>query len=382
MINPKFITTSVQHGKEYSRSHNMRKYKEAHIDPDGKFYVIVDVEPKEYLQEEFKKAIDEYNQRQQRKERRKDLKEFVENNAKKVRELIVMVGNYENKLPEEVAYDILKKYADKWQEHNPNMKLIGCYLHFDERGGYHGHFDYLPIGYCYEKGLEKRVSLNKALEEMAFTAGADKDGKYSYAIVKWQDAQRKIIDQICEAHGVKVHHPEIEHREHMKIQEYKLLMELKNLQQEIGEAKKTMDMLKTVIEEMKLTASIENYQIEEVKEAVAERMQDVEHSVTLTKREYNDLLKSAMAYESVLDMYTDRGERMIEMYEIVSDYKHSLEKMEKTVEKLEEYEEILANTPVEDGISALEAFEKKKKAEKKKAEKELAKKNAKESQDK
>ena len=230
------------------------------------------------------------------------------------------------------------------------------------------------MGHGYSKGLSTRVSLNRALEEMGFTAGPDEEGKYKYPIVKWLDRERKVLDNTCKAHGLKIHHPEIEFREHMKIQKFRDVMELKNLHQEIQRAKELIDKLRGNIEELKLTASIGNDNLEEIQERVEERMQDVTYEVTLSRKEYNELLKSAMAYESVLDMYTDRGERMIEMHETLSEYKHSLEKMEKNVEKLEEFEEILANTPAEDGMSALEAYEKKKKAEKKKAEQELAKK--------
>lgn len=239
----------------------------------------------------------------------------------------------------------------------------------NEKAGDHLHLDFFGVGHGYTKGLETQVSLNKALEEIGFTTGYDSDGKFKYAIVKWQDRERQLLDQICKKYGLEIHHPEIEYKEHMKIQQFRAEMELKNILQEIQQAKELMSRLKKIIKELEKTASIAHLETKEVKEAVEEKMQDIDREITLTRKEYNTLLRSATAYESVLELAGDRGERLIELERDLSDCKHALERAEHLVEKLEEknedYENYLDSIHNAQGVTGLEAYEKKRKKEEK-----------------
>ena len=60
--------------------------------------------------------------------------------------MIVSVGNMDERIPEEVGYEILKEFAEGWIGRNPNMIMFGCYYHADEQGVPHIHIDYIPVG--------------------------------------------------------------------------------------------------------------------------------------------------------------------------------------------------------------------------------------------
>ena len=52
------------------------------------------------------------------------------------------------------------KYVEGFEERNPNLKLIGAYIHMDEASP-HLHLDYVPVAHGYSRGLETRNSLTK-----------------------------------------------------------------------------------------------------------------------------------------------------------------------------------------------------------------------------
>ena len=55
------------------------------------------------------------------------------------------------------------QYVKGFEERNPNLKLIGAYIHMDEASP-HLHLDYIPVAKGYTRGLETRNSLDKAME--------------------------------------------------------------------------------------------------------------------------------------------------------------------------------------------------------------------------
>lgn len=56
------------------------------------------------------------------------------------------------------AIEVLDKYANTFQERNPNLYVFNCVLHLDEATP-HLHIDYIPVAHGYKKGLQTRNSL-------------------------------------------------------------------------------------------------------------------------------------------------------------------------------------------------------------------------------
>lgn len=68
----------------------------------------------------------------------------------------------------EKAKECLVEYARTFEARNPNLKLIGAYVHMDEASP-HLHVDYIPVARGYKTGLQARNSLDKAMKQMGYT---------------------------------------------------------------------------------------------------------------------------------------------------------------------------------------------------------------------
>ena len=234
---PYTIATHV--GTKIARQHNIRDKritdKEAHIDPNGKHEVWFNynLTEKEAYHKLFDSAVAEYNSRQKRNDRRiSDYYEKIRNDKQKhtAYEMIVSVGNMEERIPEELSYEILTEFVEGWKEKNPNMYMFGCYYHADEQGVPHVHIDYIPVGTNYTRGMKKQVSSSKALEEMGFVTDTFK----GTAQVKWIHSENERLETICNNHGVEVYHPQTG-KEHLEKDLYILEKQAENLRAEISD---------------------------------------------------------------------------------------------------------------------------------------------------
>ena len=234
---PYTIATHV--GTKIARQHNIRDKritdKEAHIDPNGKHEVWLNcnLTEKEAYHKLFDSAVAEYNSRQKRNDRKiSDYYEKIKSDKQKhtAYEMIVSVGNMEERIPEELSYEILMEYVEGWKEKNPNMYMFGCYYHADEQGVPHVHIDYIPVGTNYTRGMKKQVSSSKALEEMGFVTDTFK----GTAQVKWIHSENERLETICNNHGVEVYHPQTG-KEHLEKDLYILEKQAENLKTEISD---------------------------------------------------------------------------------------------------------------------------------------------------
>ncbi len=203
---------------------------EPHIDfyneqGDSSHEIWLHHEMEEIYEIEFQDAVDEYNANQKRADRKMTMQDYmksVENdnrgkaqtkrvNGKRVvnedatrqgkqlcYEITVKCGNtYRAKdengrtvydennhhvRPEELPRDlqkiILKRYADSFQDENPNLRLKDICYHADE--GFinkrqvweysedHLHMTFVPVAEGFKRGLSKQNSMNKAMLAMGF----------------------------------------------------------------------------------------------------------------------------------------------------------------------------------------------------------------------
>ena len=280
---PYTIATHV--GTKIARQHNIRDKritdKEAHIDPDGKHEVWFgcNLTEKEAYHKLFDSAVAEYNSRQKRNDRKiSDYYEKIRNDKQKhtAYEMIVSVGNMEERIPEELSYEILTEFVEGWKEKNPNMYMFGCYYHADEQGVPHVHIDYIPVGTNYTRGMKKQVSSSKALEEMGFVTDTFK----GTAQVKWIHSENERLETICNNHGVEVYHPQTG-KEHLEKDLYILEKQAENLRTEISdiEEEKQNIIRKSVMAVDKL---------ESEKSALEDEITELVHDKTIAQAELDE----------------------------------------------------------------------------------------------
>ena len=128
----------------------------------AKTHVILDEKPEDAYERIFGEAIEKYDEKQKRSDRKiksgKKYYEKIKNSKNKVPvyEYIMTLGNKDNlpDNPEEVRL-IYIEALEEFKVRNPNMEVIGAYYHDDEtrddgkggrvQGAPHMHIDYIPV---------------------------------------------------------------------------------------------------------------------------------------------------------------------------------------------------------------------------------------------
>ena len=158
---------SMPQGKG-SQLHNRREYEKIgkpipdniDVSKSSENITLVDKDIKQAYQEIFGEALEKYNAKQKRADRKiEDYCDHIKkskNGEKLFYEDVVQWGSKEDfQKPEmrERAKEALVQYVKGFEERNPNLKLIGAYIHMDEASP-HLHLDYIPVAQGYTRGLE------------------------------------------------------------------------------------------------------------------------------------------------------------------------------------------------------------------------------------
>lgn len=223
---------SMPQGKG-SQMHNRREYeKYGKPTPDNidvskshENITLVDKDIKEAYREIFGEALDKYNAKQKRADRKiEDYCDHIKkskNGEKLFYEDVVQWGSkddFQDPQTRERAKEALVKYVEGFEERNPNLKLIGAYIHMDEASP-HLHLDYVPVANGYSRGLETRNSLDKAMKQMGFQP--ENESRKNNATKLWKESERAVFGEICRGLGLEVEPERKSDRKSLTVEEYK-----------------------------------------------------------------------------------------------------------------------------------------------------------------
>lgn len=219
-----------------SMAHNNREFITPNVDPDRvKLDVTYANEPLSDAYERlFNAAIKQYNDKQKRSDRKID--DYMEkirtskNGEKLFYETVVQVGNKYScaTLSEDGdrAAKILDEYMKGFQSRNPNLYVFNAVLHLDEATP-HLHIDWIPIARGYQRGLQIRNSLDKALCQQGCEPVIDKEtGKKDFqnATFKWQHKESEALVAVMERYGWEKEPDTGLHRENLSVNQYKAVV--------------------------------------------------------------------------------------------------------------------------------------------------------------
>lgn len=216
-------TISAMRGKG-SLSHNRRDFIAENVDssrtPLNVEYHNEDI--RAVYRELFDDALARYNKKQTRKDR------VIDDYYEKIRtgkqeklfeELIIQIGNKDdmNASSEngQLAKQILDEYMQSFQQRNPTLRVFSAHLHMDEATP-HLHIDFIPFTTGSKRGLETRVSLKKALEELGFAGGT----KSHTELNQWIEAEKQALASIMARHDIEWEQKGT-HEEHLSVLDYK-----------------------------------------------------------------------------------------------------------------------------------------------------------------
>lgn len=269
---------SMPQGKG-SQLHNRREYDKIGREvPDNidmsksdQNIVLVDKDLRQAYEEIFGEALAEYNGRQKRADRKIDSYydhiQKSKNGEKLFYEDVLQWGkkeDFENPQTREKAKEALRQYASTFEQRNPNLRLVGAYIHMDEASP-HLHLDYVPVAHGYKRGLSTRNALDNAMKQMGYVP--EKESRKNNATKLWKESERAYFGEICRSMGLEVE-AERKARGSLSVEEYKEAREemLGEIEQEYAEKKaqvESMDEIASYIaSDERNEIKAENYTIE------------------------------------------------------------------------------------------------------------------------
>ena len=170
-------TISFMNG-EGSIGHNTRSFIADNVDASHtkNNITLIHEDIKLVYHKLFDQALDEYNAKQKRKDRQ--IKSYYEKISRSKQEklfyeVIVQIGNKDDtgvgSSAAEVATWVLKDYVKMFQLRNPQLYVIGAYIHLDGETP-HLHLNFVPWVSGCKRGLETKTSLKAALATRGFAS--------------------------------------------------------------------------------------------------------------------------------------------------------------------------------------------------------------------
>ena len=285
-------TISICQGKG-SIGHNNRAFHTKNTDPARTKNNIVFVrEPIGTAYDKlFSKAVERYNAKQKRSDRKiksgyfeyqfgqpvTETKLTSPDKRKSFYEYLIQLGTMEDTgvgtEAAEKATACLCEYMRGFSERNPNFYVFNAVIHLDEKTP-HLHIDYVPVGH-YKRGIDTQNGIAQALKEMGYGSGKN-------AIAKWRQSEYLVFRRICEEHGFLISEPKKSRGVSFAVEEYK----------EIQHEKERLTNELQPLREMELAVNEAN---------IVGKKQLLSHNITVSPEELEQLeqQKKAVAVQSI-----------------------------------------------------------------------------------
>lgn len=229
-----------------SVNHNTRAFSTKNVDRERSVNNVKFCHKsiKKVYHELFDEALERYNAKQKRSDRKIDsyYEKIRQSKQEKLfHEVIFLIGNKDdtNVKSEEgqFAKEILVDFMQDFQERNPNLYVFSAHLHMDEETP-HVHIDFVPFIRNSKRGLDTRVSLKGALAEQGFRGGTRGDTEWN----QWIESEKQELALVMEQYGVRWKQLGT-HNKHLSVLNYKKQereKELWELQQTITSSRENL----------------------------------------------------------------------------------------------------------------------------------------------
>lgn len=321
---------SMPQGKG-SQLHNRREYEKIgkpipdniDVSKSSENITLVDKDIKQAYQEIFGEALEKYNAKQKRADRKiEDYCDHIKkskNGEKLFYEDVVQWGSKEDfQKPEtrERAKEALVQYVKGFEERNQNLKLIGAYIHMDEASP-HLHLDYIPVAQGYTRGLETRNSLDKAMKQMGYRP--EKESRKNNATKLWKENERSVFGEICRNMGLEVE-AERKARGSLSVDEYKkardqMIGEIEQEKEAIVAEVEPLRELKTGIDEIDTAGKELPFGVVAIKKKDLEAVKEQAKAYTANRDEIGELRERSAAV-SRREQRADQREQQLDQREL------------------------------------------------------------------
>lgn len=327
-----FMTISFKKAtNKTSIKHNNRKFDEKdwesdyhkHIDrfrsENNRYLVQRDIH--EMYDEIFGRALEVYNSKQKRKDRRiSDYYQHVKKSKtlELQREFIIQVGNVEDFQIEEnwqKANYILEKYVETFEARNPQFRVYNAVIHNDEASP-HLHINVIPVAHGYKRGLTLQPSFDKAIRQQ----GIEEHAKDSREVFRaFRDGEIQAVVEIAKEMNIE--------RKLGETNKFKDTREYKKYQQGLTELKNDIAEKKTEFEEL----DIQTTRLESVKTNLESRTDVLKEKVDKYTQDIEKLHTEQNKTEKRLE---EQKQENIDLNIAISDLKLDLVGVSEEVENI------------------------------------------------
>ena len=303
-------TISFMTGKG-SVNHNSRKFHAKNTDPQRSHWNVeyCNQDIREVYHELFDGALERYNAKQTRKDRKiEDYYEKIRSGKqeKPFHEIILQIGNKDDmgaKTTEgQMAAKILDEYMKGFQERNPTLRVFSAHLHMDEATP-HLHIDFVPYITGSKRGLDTRVSLKQALSALGFKGGTRMETELN----QWVTAEKQQLASIMLEHGIEWEQKGT-HEKHLSLLDFE--------KQERAKEVAALEKQKAELEE-------HNANMQEVNEKWLDQLENIEREISSAHENREEADKQADQAKKKASQYE---KKLTEIAPMVKDMERFAEK--------------------------------------------------------
>ena len=320
--------------------HNNREFVSANVDQSRikDNIIIINQTVGEAFEHVFGEAQRKYNSKQKRKDRKIDnyythlfgnvpesKQDEIQTNANGQHsfwEDIVQIGDKDsagiltNPKNAQIVTECLQEYAEGFQERNPYLYLFNAIIYLDEVTP-HAHLDLIPFAEGYKKGMERQLSIAKALEAMGYSKNCNE------AIRDFTANERKIILGICERHGLEIEKEE-KSRE-IKFTPQQMRDGISEQYTKLKEVEKNLQEKQSALQEIEKTLQEKQSALSEV----TATMQTATATVNVLQKQEQELQKKVDEAVDLVRNFTPPPKKM------TTDFFGRKKEVDKTVEELQ-----------------------------------------------
>ena len=285
--------TNINHNNR--TMNDKEKEKNTHIDSErsheNKYLVQKDL--RELYQDEFGQALENYNAKQKRKDRKiDDYFKHIQSSKKTSlqQEMIIQVGDkddFSSKEDFDKANEILEEWFLEFEERNPNLKVYNAVIHNDEASP-HMHLNFVPVASDYKRGLEKQVSFDRAITQQDSTLNKTRP------FDDWREKEVQSLEALLKERGIE--RKLVGTNKYKDVNEYK---EKKDLEQEIA-----------LLQDEVLVHKAELINLEMESENVQTDLKNIEQNIKYKK---NELLSYTEQVPNKLDINPKKQMKNVEV---------------------------------------------------------------------
>lgn len=308
-------TISFMNGKG-SIGHNTRSFIADNVDASRikNNITLIYEDIKQVYHKLFDKALDEYNAKQKRKD--KQIKSYYEKISRSKQEklfyeVIVQIGNKDDtgagSSAAEVATWVLMDYVKMFQLRNPQLYVIGAYIHLDEETP-HLHLNFVPWVSGSKRGLETKTSLKAALATRGFAS----EGKGNTEWKQWAEAEKDDIALIMRRYGIDWKKKNT-HNQHLSVLDYKKqerVKEVAALEEKLEGAQVVLELKEERIESLEKEIEDKHVSIRKEQSEAQKMLNDTKAETRKLQLETTDLrIKNSelrLEYYDNLDQLADK----------------------------------------------------------------------------